>query len=527
MKKRNWKRLLASALTLALTLGSLGAAVSVHASEDNGEPVYGGILNVSREGTMGENDLYPHLKMNTQAYVTMAPAIEKLFYLNAQGEMVPQLATSWDVSEDGLTYTFHLAEGVKFHDGSDFNAEVAKWNLDQAKAVVDELGTGTSNGAMESATVIDDHTLEVKFSTMYATLFLALDVYMASQKAYEENGVEWCSKNPVGTGPFVFDHWTLDSELVYTKNENYWVEGQPYLDGITFKVIKENSVLSASMKSGEVDLIHYAPSTDLMDALRDEPGVTTLISEQSSGFTEWIPCGLETSPFRDENVRKAIAYGVDFAAIVDSIGADNVVYSNQFAIDSNMFYNSNVVNYEYDPEKAMELLKEAGYDDSNPLSVELITENVPAHKLMSEAIQAYLLQIGVNCEINVMEGAAYFDNVIVGTWEDDWLVNMGTGSTAYCPLTGINRLMGANHAKMFPCVYFPDEWVENVVESAAQLTLEEAVPCFQKANEVMFNDYCGMYGIRCALDTVFIRDYVRNYNMDNQIIQFGTLWKTE
>ncbi len=525
--KKSIRRLITSCLTLALALGGVSASVSVSAAEAAGDPVYGGTLYVSREGTFTENDLYPHMKMNTQAYITMAPAIEKLFYLNAEGEMIPQLATSWDVSEDGLTYTFHLAEGVRFHDGSDFNAEVAKWNLDMAKAAFDEYGTGTSNNAMESATVIDDHTLEVKFSSMYATLFLALDVWMASQKSFEENGIEWYSKNPVGTGPFVFDHWTLDSEIVYTKNEDYWVEGQPYVDGVTFKIIKENSVLSASAKSGEVDIITGVGSTELMESLDSDEHLSLLLSEQSSGFTEWIPCGLETSPLNNSNVRKAIAYGVDFKSIVETLGSKTVVYSNQFSIENNMFYSDNVEKYEYDPEKAMELLKEEGYDASNPLSVELISENIPIHKLTAEAIQAYLMQIGVNCEITVMEAAAYFDAVIVGTWEDDWIVNMGTGSNAYCPLTGINRLMGANHAKMFPCVFFPDEWVDNVVEAAAQPTLEEAVPYFQKANEIYLNDYAGMFGIRCTLDSVYIRDVVQNYNMDNQVIQFGTIWKTE
>ena len=268
--KKSFKRLLTSCLTLALALGGAMTSVSVHAEEAAQEPVYGGILYVSREGTFTENDLYPHMKMNTQAYITMAPAIEKLFYLNAEGEMIPQLATSWDVSDDGLTYTFHLAEGVKFHDGSDFNAEVAKWNLDMAKAAFDEYGTGTSNNAMESATVIDDHTLEVKFSSMYATLFLAMDVYMCSQKAFEENGIEWYSKNPVGTGPFVFDHWTLDSEIVYTKNEDYWVEGQPYVDGVTFKIIKQNPVLSVYFFKIEVripDGILKVPLPHIIDIL--------------------------------------------------------------------------------------------------------------------------------------------------------------------------------------------------------------------------------------------------------------------
>lgn len=525
--KKSLKRLIASCLTAGLILGSLTAGAVVQAEETGKEPVYGGILYVSREGTFTENDLYPHMKMNTNAYITMAPAIEKLYYLSAEGEMIPQLATSWDVSDDGLTYTFHLAEGVKFHDGSDFNAEVAKWNLDQAKAAVDELGTGTSNGSMESATVIDDHTLEVKFTSMYATLFLTMDVYMASQKAFEENGIEWCAKNPIGTGPYVFDHWTLDSEIVYTKNEDYWVEGQPYLDGITFKIIKENSVLSASAKSGEVDVIQGVSSSELMESLDSAENFGQLLSEQSPGFTEWIPCGLESSPLNNSNVRKAISYGVDFKEIIESLGSKTVVYSNQFSIPTNMFYSPDVVSYDYDPEKAKELLKEEGYDESNPLSIELISENIPIHKQTAEAIQAYLMQIGVNCDITVMEAAQYFDACIVGTWEDDWIVNMGTGSNAYCPLTGINRLMGANHAKMFPSVFFPDEWVDNIVKAAEQPTLEEAVPYFQKANEIYFNDYAGMFGIRCNLDCVYVRDVVQNYTMDNQVIQFGTIWKTE
>jgi len=488
-------------------------------------PVYGGVLYMSREGTMTETNLYPHMKLNTVAHLTMSPAIEKLFILDEQGNIHPQLAESWDISDDNLTYTFHLVKGAKFHDGTDFNAEAAMWNLQMGKDSAPE--TNASNADIESMRVIDDYTLEVKFSRMYATLFLSFDCWMVSPTAYEKNGQEWLAKNPVGTGPFKFDHWTLDSELVYVKNENYRIPGLPYLDGVTFKIIKDNTVLAASVKNGEVDVVAGVSSSELIDSLKNQADLNKLVSEQITAVVSLMPSGLETSPLNNTTVRKALAYAIDFDEIVSSVYDENSMAINQLAAPGSILYSDNVVSYDYNPQKARELLKEAGYGPGgNKLEVELITESIPAQKLMCEAIQAQLIDVGVDCKITVLEAAAYFEKVIINPWEDDWVVLMGTTFNAYCPLTGVDRLMGANHAKMLPSVFFPDEWVENIVQAAAQPTLDEAAPYYKKAQELFFNDYCGFLGIRGYGDMVYVKDYVHGYSLNNQPIQFHEIWKS-
>ena len=494
--------------------------------EADGGPVYGGVLYMSREGTQTETSLYPHTAVNSLVAISMSPAIERLFYFDGDGTMVPQLAESWDVSEDNLVYTFHLAKGVKFHDGSDFNADVAMWNLQQGKDNAAE--TNCTNASITSMKAIDDYTLEVAFETMNALMFVSFDCWMFSKQAFEENGVEWCQTHPVGTGPFVFDHWTYDSELVYTRNDNYRIPEQPYLDGVTFKIIKDNTVLAASMQNKEIDCITGAGSVDLVEALDAQEDVVQLVTKNPSGAMSWMPCGLETSPLNDTTVRKALAYAIDFDAIVSSTMDPKVHQaSNQMAMPGSPWYSENVVSYDYDPVKARELLKEAGYGEGGEkLHVELVTESSPVFRSMSEAMQAYLLDVGIDCEINVMEAAAYFENVITKPWEDDWIVHMGSGYTAYIPLTPADRLMGANHAKMLGSVFFPDEWVDNIVSAAAQPTLEEAMPYFKKASEAFFNDYCGFVAIRVSYSPVYVRNTVENYNIDDTVTQYGSIWKS-
>jgi len=491
----------------------------------NSGPVSGGVLYMSREGTMTETNLYPHMKLNTKAYLTMAPAIEKLFILDDKGNMLPQLAESWDVSDDNLTYTFHLVKGAKFHDGTDFNAEAAMWNLQKAKDNAAE--TNASNADIASMKAIDANTLEVKFSKMYATLFLSFDAWIISPKAFEDNGQEWCAKNPIGTGPFKYDHWTLDSELVYVKNENYRLPGLPYLDGVTFKIIKDNTVLSASLKNGEVDVVTEISSAELIDAFKTQPDVSQVVSEQKAGVVSLMPCGLSTSPLKNATVRKALAYAIDLDAIISSVFDETNIATNQLASPGSIFYSDKVVTYDYSPEKAKELLKEAGYGSGGKkLEVELVTESQPGPKLMCEAIQAQLIDVGVDCKITVLEAASYFEKVIISPWEDDWVVLMGTTYNAYCPLTGVDRLMGANHAKMLPSVFFPDEWVNNIVKAAAQPTLEEAAPYYHAAQEVFFNDYCGFLGVRSYGDMIYLKNYVHGFDIHNQPYQFGVIWKS-
>jgi len=495
------------------------------ATVDPNAPVSGGILYMSREGNYQESSLFPHMKQNTQTNITMSPAIEKLFNLDAEGNMVPWLAKSWDVSDDKLTWTFHLEEGVKFHDGSDFNAEVAMWNMQMGK---DRAAETTSTSAeIASMRVIDEYTLEITFNQMYAVLMLTLDNWMVSQKAYEEKGEEWLKLNPVGTGPFVFDHWTIDSEIVYVKNENYWKEGQPYLDGITFKIIQDPAVLGAAVKNGEVDIITGVGDADLIATLDSLGEINKLVTPGDVAIRSLMPCGKEGSPLADTKVRQALAYALDFEAIVASVFDPELnVSAGQTAGPNSIFYSENVNQYPYDPDKARELLAEAGYGEGGEtLSVEIILENIPSHGLFGEACQAYLLDVGVDCTLTTLDGAAYVEKCILGEWEEDWIVNMATTFTSFCPLTGVNRLLGANHGKFFPWVYFPDEWVDNITTAAAQATLEEAVPYYQAANEAFFNDYCGFIGVVAYGDASYTRNTVHGYDLNDQISFYGGIWK--
>lgn len=532
---KNLKKLVCLLLALVMVFSFAACGEKKQAEEPVEEkkdgPVYGGTLIVSREGAMTEQDWYPHMKLNTTAKnLTMNPALEQLFFFDKDGKMMPQLAKSWDVSADNLVWTFHLVENAKFHDGTPFNADAAIWNLNAAKEAAAEATT--SNGDMVSAEKVDENTVKVTFSSMYATLLLNFDSYMYSPDAFEKNGLEWAAKNPVGTGAFKFDHLTFDSEMVYVKNEDYWgvdKDGNklPYLDGVTFKIIANETVLGASYQAGEVDAISNANSSDLCETLMNTQDSTRLTTNGVTIFHSLMPNAANGGPLADPKVRQALSYAIDLDTIISSV-CDPELYhaSNQYELPGNLFYNKDIKGCPYDVEKAKALLKEAGYGEGGKkLSVTIVTESVPAFVTIDQAVQAYLIDAGVDCEVLTLEGAAYLEKCILNPWEENWIVDMATTLTAYCPLTGIARLMGANNAKYFPAVGFPQQWTDSIVASAAAPTLEKAVPDYQAANKFLFDEDFRMLGVWTIGGAIYVKNNVHNYTLDYQTPQFSLMWK--
>ncbi len=133
--------------------------------------------------------------------------------------------------------------------------------------------------------------------------------------------------------------------------------------------------------------------------------------------------------------------------------------------------------------------------------------------------------MGVECELLPLEGAAYLERCILKPWEENWIVDMATTLTAYCPLTGIARLMGANNAKYFPCVDWPAEWTDNIVAAAAQPTLADAVPEYKAANKYLFDEDCTILGVWTIGPALYTKNNVHGYTLDYQTPQFGLVWK--
>jgi peptide/nickel transport system substrate-binding protein len=211
----------------------------------------------------------PELDPNlSSAYVdrqVMASLYDKLVDLDQDGEIVPMLAKSYDVSDDGTVYTFKLREGITFHDGTEFNADAVKFNLDRYQE--EDSVRSTEVEPIESVEVVDPMTVRVTLSEPFAPFLAVLTDragIMASPKAIKESGGR-ISKNPVGTGPFEFVERVRGDHITVKKNPDYWREGLPKLDKIIYRGIEDENVQYQNLQSGELDLIDSIPLVEVKD----------------------------------------------------------------------------------------------------------------------------------------------------------------------------------------------------------------------------------------------------------------------
>ena len=468
-------------------------------SENVSRPKTGGTLNVAIPGGMTATNIgYIPTATNSLVSAVAGPCIEAFYLMDRNGNAYPRLAESWDVSEDGLHYVFHLRKGVKFHDGSDFNAEVAKWNLDQISAE----GQVSGNASVESVDIVDDYTIQVNLTKSSPVFMINFCSMMISKKSFDEHGADWCIVNPVGTGPYKFKLWELDSKIVYERNENYW--GTPgYVDEVEFDIITDSTVLATAYQNGDVDLLMGSGSSDLALMLAGQSGSVKYVSETAVG-NEFLYFGVgEQSPFKDVRVRQAVYYALDIGTIVDSVLGESYSYSGQWASAGSVFYDASIPTYEYNPEKAKELLAEAGYAEGFEITLRCETDQ--KWTATAEAIAMYLQDVGIRCNIDAMESARYFSDIIVAGWQDGLVLianNYGSG----LPLQTIANMYTREMQPLrVASMYLPEAWYENIdkamgkqlvtdtvadVQAAMKAWNEEAVsPCFQTVTIWYAKDY--------------------------------------
>lgn len=350
-----------------------------------------------------------------QEYVISLTALESLGRYNEAGQMEPWLAEDWEIDPTAKTITVKLKKGIKFHDGTDFNAEAVKWNMDEFL----NYGRGEARD-LESTDVLDEYTVRLNLKTWNSSILEALFyfVLMTSPTAFEENGKDWAINNPVGTGPFKFENWDRDVAVKFSKFDGYWQEGKPYLDAVEWHLIADTMTAMASFQAKDIDvLVNLDPdiARQLEAAGASIKKLETGLGALSIGF-----CGDSinpNSPFSDARVRKAISFAVDKEAIVKNILYGYAVVTNQWGVPSSWCYNPDVEKYDYNPEKAKELLAEAGYP--NGFKTKLTTLNSPMEVQVMTAVQGYLADIGIDAQMELVETAHYREITAAGAvpWE--------------------------------------------------------------------------------------------------------------
>jgi len=320
-------------------------------------------------------------------------------------DIVPDLAESWTLSPDSLKWTFKLRKGVAFHDGTPFNAESVKFNIEK---VLDPK-TGSPNRSLFTAIAkvvpVDEHTVVFETTKPMATLLEALagsQGAMASPTAVRKMGKD-AARNPVGTGPLVFKEWIPNQHIILTRNANYWGEKAKF-DVFQYRPVPEGGARVVELESGNADIVTNIPP-EAADRLKNNPRVR--INVVPSTFQIVFEINVAKPPFNDVRMRKAINHAIDRKAIVEKIlGGYGSVPDGMFP--EGVQARIPLKPYDYNPDLARRLIKEAFPDGYKEKIVIWSTNGRYAKdRAVSEAVQGYLNEVGLQTEFRVWEWASY------------------------------------------------------------------------------------------------------------------------
>ena len=395
---------------MSKSLGRLTAAIALFAGLAFGSfATAQGNSNTIRIATsLAQNSLAPGEATGLADATVIRTMFEGLVGFT-DGELVNELATSWEANEDATSYTFQLREGVTFHDGTPFNAQAVKdyydWVMDENSIAARARG---QLDAMTGVEVLDEYTVRIDLDApngAFIFLLATSNARIASPASVQEFGAD-LTRHPVGTGPFRFVSWNEGQSVVVERNPDYW--GEPAkVDRLEFVVVNNAATRVAMLQSGEVQYIEGLPP-QLVPTIEGDADLEVLTAP--TNFLRILQLNTTKEPFTDQRVRQALNYAVDKQVLAD------VAY-NGFAtvmtspIPASAFGHVEQPPYSYDPERARELLAEAGYPDG--FSFTVLTFTGDEYRMAGQVLQQMFSQIGVQMELDQQERGALVDQIFL------------------------------------------------------------------------------------------------------------------
>ncbi len=478
-----------------LTGGKIRPARSALARQDAANAIIFGV------GT-DVDELDPRTTDTQEGYIVASNVYDCLVLYDLGATTIrPGLAESWEISEDGRVYTFNLRQGVSFHDGEPFNADaVVTWynSIDEESPdsqydatrmvyIADFVTTW-----IDTVEAVDEFTVRMTLPEPYAPLLANLAIPIAGivSPAAIARGLDDVAVNPSGTGAFRLaspGDWTRDSQMVLQANPDYW-GGAPKVEQFIMRVIPESSTRLQSLEAGEID-IAWALVPEDVERTRENPDL--VVVEDAGLNTNMIELNVGKDPFTSKEVRQALNYAVNKEELSEGLYNGNMVPAGGVLPPVDWAYNPDLQSYPYDPDRAIELLAEAGYDESNPLTFTFMAYTIPrgynpVGDRLATAVQEYWSEVGVQADIQTAEWTQYradrradLYQCALGGWQGD---NGDPDNFLATLLAGPSK--GAGNTSF----YDNPEVNDLLVEAVRVSDMEERKALYQQAEQIIVDD---------------------------------------
>ena len=430
----------------------------------------------------------PHLTSSFAVANVVDYMVETLVKADVNGDIVPGLAKSWGASEDGLVYTLHLQEGVSFSDGTPFNAEAVKYNIER---FLDEQLQNTKNpyNKIVNVEAVDETTVNLYLAKPSSEILPALsntNIGMISPASVPEDSESYLTigtNAPIGTGPYLLKEYVTDSRVVVERNPAYWGT-LPYYDEVEFQIVPEAATRESLLLSGQVDLAVLPPITDL-PALDANPDIVVI--RGNTARIIFIGLNMQSEYLSDVRIRQALNYAIDKEAIVNNILLGNAVPVVSPMPESFFGFCKTEPQYTYDPDKARELLADAGVPAKFTIKFIAPTGRYAQDFQVAEAISGYLAEVGITAIPETADWATYMSWVLVGPEEADRDMYMLGWAGGYPHGSHTMSILVTD--TFFNRGYYNNPEVNALAEAAdAAVTTEESAELYCQANQMIWED---------------------------------------
>lgn len=470
------------------------------------EPQYGGSVVVAV--TMDPGGLNPAVTTQAAVHLVCGSVFSGLVAQDFELNPVPDLATRWEVSNDGKTYTFHLAENAVFHDGVPLTSADVKFTFEELLLKFHSRTRASIGDKIRQITTPDTHTVVFEFNTPYAAFLQLIDVTNAPimpKHLYENTDALTNPYNvkPVGSGAFKFQEWAKGDYLTLVKNEKYFKTGKPYLDRIVYKVMPSLATAAIAFENGEADYFLNPAPLDT-ERLKQLPNVV-VTGKGREGFAsvETLIFNLNRAPLSDLRVRRAMAHAIDRNYIVDKIAFGmGIAATGPISTALKWAYNPNVVKYERNLPLANQMLDEAGYKrDGDGVRFRLKYVYAASYAKVVEALRDQLRDVGIAIDLEQMEFNAAVERVYI---KKDFDLGISSFENGPDPDIGVKRTVVSSNIGAIPFsngAGYRNPRIDELFELAASETdRQKRAAYYYEAQDILTKDapYLWLYELQGA-----------------------------